>query len=63
VKVTQETHGIFFEVSTPGAVLGKVTFPSNTMMLQLPQEVEPSEELWAAGRRVANQYGFAAPTT
>jgi hypothetical protein len=63
VKVTQETHGIFFEVSTPGSVLGKVTFPSNTMTLQRAQEVEPSEELWAAGRRVANQYGFAAPTT
>jgi hypothetical protein len=57
VQVRSETHGVYYEIRQDGVVLGKATFPTNTLQLQFaPGGV--SDALRAAGRRVADAYGF-----
>ncbi len=57
VSVRAETHGVYYEIRQGGVLLGKATFPSNTLALQFaPGGV--SDRLRSAGRRVALAYGF-----
>jgi hypothetical protein len=54
VVVRQETHGVYYEIREAGVVLGKATFPTNTLQLQFaPRPEGVSDRLLDAGRRVA----------
>jgi hypothetical protein len=57
VLVRAETHGLFYELRQHGELLGKVTFPTNTLTLQFAP-VEASDRLRIAGNRVAIAFGF-----
>jgi hypothetical protein len=59
VVVRGEVHGVYYEIREQGVLLGKVTFPTNTLELQFaPGEV--SDRLRDAGHRVATAFGFLA---
>jgi hypothetical protein len=62
IEVKQETHGVYYYIREGGVLLGKATFPTNTLQLQFaPQPQGVSEQLLDAGRRVAVAYGFVEP--
>jgi hypothetical protein len=59
VVVRQETHGVYYEIREAGTILGKATFPTNTLQLQFaPRPEGVTDRLLDAGRRVAATFGF-----
>jgi hypothetical protein len=59
VDVRPEAHGVYYCIREGGALLGKATFPTNTLALQFaPVPGGVSDRLREAGRRVALAFGF-----
>jgi len=59
IMVRQETHGVYYEIREGGLLLGKATFPTNTLQLQFaPRPEGVTDRLLDAGRRVAATFGF-----
>jgi hypothetical protein len=59
VFARQETHGVYYEIREAGVVLGKATFPTNTLQLQFaPRPEGVTDRLVDGGRRVAAAFGF-----
>jgi hypothetical protein len=59
IVVRQETHGVYYEIREAGVLLGKATFPTNTLQLQFaPRPEGVTDRLLDAGRRVAATFGF-----
>ena len=59
IVVRQETHGVYYEIREAGFLLGKATFPTNTLQLQFaPRPEGVTDRLLDAGRRVAATFGF-----
>jgi hypothetical protein len=51
-----EAHGLYYELFVSGTQLAKITFPTNTQVLQIAWEAPP---MWASvARRVAKYLGF-----
>jgi hypothetical protein len=61
VVARREQHGLLYEIREAGEILGKVTFPSNTLQLQFPPG-EVSDKLRVAGARVAALLDFTKRT-
>jgi len=58
VVVKSEMHGIYYEIAGSGQTLGKITFPTNTLTMQLVPS-EASAELRAAAPRVSAMIDFS----
>jgi hypothetical protein len=58
VHVRQEMHGVYYEMSQGDVKLGKITFPTNTRVMQFHPGVEPTDLARQMGRRIADLFGF-----